>query len=627
MSLLYFRKIMGQRGSGSARAVMEAVINRLRSFPDMQMEICQRFEPDFIRLGDALQAVAADADELTRQTVGTIGLLGKGEGGVMADVRQLAEQSLRELRGRTWKIEHSLQMVRDIFANLDQLATQAEFLQKLGLFLGVVGLNIGVESTRSAKSSGMFSGAAQEVRQLAAKIGQVATEIAADCELEQTGQQAVGDRITQSLTTLTGLAKEAELAVRDAVICIEEIMGKALATLAEANEHARAISSQIGEVVMIIQLHDSMNQRVVHIVKALTMVAETLNQADGQAQGDRLSRLAVARRFIDLQASQVKRLLVETEEADRNSRTAFQIIDQQVAALGHCFSVLSSAAIDERGSADQANPLFPLQEALDRLSCRLAEGSAMVDQLSESASQTSSMAGRLIGHMKNIETIRFEVHMKALNTIIMAAHLGDQGRTMEVLARETKYLSDRAHGFVSEVTSIHGKIAESIQALQLEDDSRASDNGRGGDLLGGSIGIIAETMSRFNQESAVARGQAEVLRQAIAKAGDGLEFLSRLTAELSDKQRQLAAIADFISPLVREVDSDLAVREGGRLETLYTMDKERKLHLALLGSSMAFQEAGEKTAERGGDLEHPFAEAGGVSEAKTRNRDDNVELF
>jgi hypothetical protein len=427
---------------------------------------------------------------------------------------------------------------------------------------------------------------------------------------------------------LTGLAQEAALAVEQAVGCIEEIMGKAVAALAEANEHSTAISDEVGEIVVMIQLHDSMSQRSAHIVEALSMVVDTLEKEDDHAQAKRLQRLATARRLILLQAGQIERIIDETEEANRKSRLAFQAIDQRVAALGHCFSVLSTAAGNGQDSAASAEPLFLLQTALGRLSRLLAGGSTMIDQLNDSARQTLLMAGRLVSHMKDIQAIRFEVHTKALNTIIMAAHLGDQGTTMEVLARETKVLSDQAHGFVDEVTAIHGDIAESVQTLQFEDNGLIAGN-PGGERLDSSLGLIAEAMGRFNGESAAAGDQAEILRATIARAGDGLEFLDRLAAELRGHHRQLAAIAELIAPLVAQLDFDPVLDEDSRLQALYTMDKERQLHAAMFGADGAgSQTAGkEGAAAGGGDGCRPMVEvpAGPSSAAKTQ--DDNIELF
>lgn len=572
------------RKNKGAAEVAVAAAERLRLFLERHRDIGRRTEPEFMTLGEILQSVHGDASGMNRQIIDTIGLLGDRENGVMADLRQLSENSLRELDLRRREISGNLAVMETISARLGSLVEQSNILDRLGLYLGVVGLNIGVESTRSPEILEMFSGAAQEVRQLAAKIRRVAGEIAADCRKEQQDQQEIVALVDKSLPALTGLAREAEQTVHEAVHCIEEIMDRALAALAEANGHTRAIAEQIGRIVMGIQLHDSMSQRIAHIVEALTPVGDSLDRLkSGLPPDERLACLASSRQLITLQCGQIEWIIDEIEEARSSSLLAFTTIDRQVEALARSFALLREAG-GGSGTTEQADPLSLLQAALERLRHLLDEGAAMIGQLERSGHQTATMTDRLSGHMRNTENIRFDIHIKALNTIVMSARLGERGQSMEVLAQETKFLSDQAHGFVDQVTSMHATIASAVRELRLEDGRHDQKESKGA-MLADSTRSISETLARFHREAAAAGEQANTLRCAIAKADDSLQFLERLAAELRDHRDQLRDVAEYIAPWVGETAPVDLGSEGSRLEELYTMDRERKVHGAVVGAA------------------------------------------
>jgi len=601
----------------------------LHFFLEQHRCVPRKAEADFMALGETLQSVHGDAGRMSRQLLEAIALLGSREDGLMADLRRLSEDSLRQLHEQRREIAGNLGIVGSISTRLGNLAVQIETLDRLGLYLGVVGLNIGVESTRSSEILEMFSGVAGEVRQLAVKIRTAAAEIANDCQQEQQEQQEIAAGVGDSLTSLAGLARDAEQAVREAVACITEIMDRSLAALAEANEHTGIIAEQVGRIVMGIQLHDSMSQRVDHIVKALTPMGENLRQLKHDAPAEqRLERLASCRQIIILQCGQIKWIINEVEEARHKSLLAFQAIDQRVEALARSFTLLQEVGSDSEG-VKKADPLSALQEALQRLEQLLARGSAMVGRINQSARQTTSMAERLNGHMRSIEKIRINIHMKALNTIVMSARLGGHGMSMEVLAQETKSLSDQAQGFVGEVLSIHAAIADSVRKLHVE-DSRDQAGSREA-LLAASTRNISETLARFQQESSASGGQAARLRAAIAEAGHGLRFLDELAAELSDHLGQLEKIAERITPWVGHIVSTGVAEEDSRLEALYSMDRERQLHAAIIGAGpgvSALQAANMAPAAPTGEGEILFFTDGkeeGETGVGTEN--DNVELF
>jgi len=560
---------------------------RLDDFLAAHRQLPGRVEPDFIRLGHVLQGVYAEAEAGSRRTRETIGLLGIGQAGqgqeynAVDELRRLSADSLRELSERRREIADNLDVITMICQRLGKLREQGETLRKLGLYLGVVGLNIGVESTRSAAILELFAGIAPELRQVARQIHLVAEEISDDCRREQRDQQLIGRSTVVDLNQLASLVREAEKAVADTLDQIGTITGQALSALAEAERHGSEIAAQLGRVVMGVQLHDSMSQRIAHIVEALEIVrADFQGLAHEQDSLLRRQKMAVAKQIVELQGEQLGWIIKETVKAREESSRAFLVIDDQVRLLAQSLDLSRQSTAEEPAKGKKGDTtLGRLCSALEHLEGLVAQSDAMIERLNAGARRTVEMTGRLAKHMKNIEKIRQDVHLKALNTIVKASHLGEEGRSMEVLAQETKKLSDLAHEFVGEVGGLHRDIGDSVRRLRMHDETGLAASGP----QGRSLREISQTLELFNSRAATVGKQAKVVGNGLEEAGECLTFLDRLIADLENDRQQLVAIKQLIDPFVSEVAVGFAGETAIQLGSLYTMEKEREMHQAILG--------------------------------------------
>lgn len=591
------------------------LLARLEDFMAAHRQLPDRVEADFIRLGRTLQNAYAEAEAGSRRTRETIALLGIGREGEVAghdavgELRRLSAGSLQELNGRRQNIARNLETIAKICRRLGRLRAHGETLRKLGLYLGVVGLNIGVESTRSASSLELFAGIAPELRQVSGQIHRVAAEIADDCRREQSEQQEIGQSTALDLKQLAILVREAEKAVAAALEQIATITDQALAALAEAEKYGAEIADQLGRVVVGIQLHDSMSQRIAHVVEALEIVrADFQGLAAEESSLPRRQKMAVARQIIDLQGEHLGRIIKEIVRAREESSLAFAVIGDHVQLLGQSLDLSRQhASVAERGGEGAAT-LGQLRAALARLETLVGQSDAMIERLKVSVRRTVEMTGRLANHLKSIEKIRQEVHLKALNTIVMASHLGEEGRSMEVLAQETKKLSDLAHAFVGEVAGLHREIDDSARRLDLGAGGESEAAGPQGQ----AFREISATLELFNNRTATFGQQATTVGNGLKEAGEGLLFLDRLIAELENHRQQLAAISQLLHPWVAEVEAGFSGAAAIHLDRLYTMEREREMHRAVLGQSAASPGVGQEPA---------------VHSEQEPQADGNIELF
>ena len=70
----------------------------------------------------------------------------------------------------------------------------------------------------------------------------------------------------------------------------------------------------------------------------------------------------------------------------------------------------------------------------------------------------------------SVQDINFEIHLLSLNAAIKSAHIGSEGRALEVLAHAVKGLSDQSNGFVARINGLVEKI---IAASRIGTDSKS----------------------------------------------------------------------------------------------------------------------------------------------------------
>lgn len=610
--------------TGTLPALMARTQAHLRELLARHGDLASRVEPDFIHLGASLQELACDAGRLTECITAVVGLLGNEERGVLADMRHLAERSLRELTDGRLAIDTSLEQVETISSRLDAFIRLAADLERLGLNLRVVGVTIGVESTRSREANALFSTESQAVVQLAETIRDLATQITRDCHEVRAGQQQILVGIGQSRQRLAGLSREAGQAVQKAVSELQAVMGRAVTTLRDAEVHARVINEQIGVMVMRVQLHDRMSQCLAHSAEALAEVIHTLTPPAAVTGDDaRQKLLAKARRIMLLQGGQISRQIEELTEARGRGSEAFRLIASQVEALGDSLSPNREARISDHGDLPRADTITVLRQAIARLGLMVADGSTMLERIHAAARQASTMTNRLNGRMHDIEEIGFTIHLKALNAIAKAAGLGSQGRPLEVLAQETKKLSDRARACVAQAEAIHAATTNSVTALDAVEQQQAGTGLAAGQALDLAVQAIAETLTAFNHDAAQVTDQALALHRQVLRAEDGVTFMDRVMAELHDYREQLTAGAADIEPFVAGCDEDDIEAGAARLQERYTMDHERQLHAAFFGGPPAAGEAPPPES----DVLLFAADDAEAATAETTELGDNVELF
>lgn len=530
-------------------------------------------EPRFLDLGGRLQALYADADglvERTRRAAAAVG--GDGETGLLAHLDGMAHDALADLNERRESIGGRLGEAMGSAEQLARLADICATMGKTGMSLNVVGLNIAVESSRSAASGEMFSVFTEEIRGLSRRISGISESIRDASAKTRRDQLAARGKIRAGLDALSRLIVEAETIVSASMDRIRELMDRSRRALERSAENSREIGRLVGEVVVAIQFHDISRQKVEHVAAALADAVRLLERSEEPPPAVR----GRVHRLLSLQGRQLREVVDEIFAARRQAADAFGNLESLVADL-----VADAALLDVDEDAEGRLDLHRqgLEKGLRQLRELLEAGRDMDREVRRIAEEGADAASGLSEHIDRVRAISFDLHLKAINAVVKSARLFDEGRALEVLAQEVSKLSAQSGGFVDDVV----EILESLVALSLDLDLMdAGEEEAAGRNLAEGLDEMARRFDEFQVDAAVAPERARTLQTEIDAAGRTLGFLDELGAALSERIGELASVVERFAPWAR---SALA----GSAETIeqaalrYTMESERRLHVRHFG--------------------------------------------
>jgi methyl-accepting chemotaxis protein len=580
---------------------------------------CKGVESDFIRIGQELQAIYGDAKKLSRQVMDSVNVIGGIDGeGVLFQVRALAEESLAQLEGCQKDLSEKTTRINTVMEYLDSLSAEFPLIKAIGQRFRIVAMNISIESARLAESTDLFSVVVHETSAFSEKIMVLCEDSIEGLKSAQDKQRSLYSNMAGGLKEIDRLGGASRRIVQEAVREIEKLMAATIEAAEKVGEHSREISRQVGEIVVAIQFHDSMSQRVEHITKALDDVGQLLATDSPSEDGaDYKRKLSYAHSIINLQTAHLKEIVVDIHRLYEKGIRSFEHILTETSEL---FNHLSHLSVNWDKSPDQErrtrDPFNRLKSSFSELNEVLNRGQALMEPARDASSRASETVDQVSGFVRRINTIGFEAHLIGLNAIVKAAHLGQERGALEVLAQEIKMASDQSTSVVERIDELLGSftgVANGLRDSNVKDKAEVS--------FEGSTGEIALAYNRFMENFAAARGRADEINNAISRTKSRLDFLPKLAEELTGYLHQLEEMSRDLSPF-SSGEHGLGKEEADKILDRYTMEKERKVH------NTSFHGVSEQLGEGVIPITFPNDGAAITKEAGTENDLlDNVELF
>lgn len=355
-----------------------------------------------------------------------------------------------------------------------------------------------------------------------------------------------------------------------------------LATMArQVASLAHGVQGKVSKVLSSLQVGDITRQRIEHVQHGLQLLSSFSPRPAVEWSNDHQQRLANVVHV--LLAAQMDDIV---EEFTRQTAT----IIENIGSLSQDTREIDSLRRVTDGADTGVNFMAALQGSLSQTQVLVKHVEAGIRQATEVSLATTATAQELIGSIDGIRAVKTDIHYMALNANLRCSRLGEQGRSINVIAAELRI-------FAAKLDDTADSIGQELSALDQAAQQVNADIGDNPDHLSQRLDIAADNIS-------LASRKMETHLSALAEHGDKIGSTIDGSARKLDFQQALGSILGECTGLLHERgDGDSldttgieeAVHElSMQLMTIYTMASERETHQRIIpteGASEAPQSA------------------------------------
>lgn len=599
----------------------EDLLNLLNNVQTGLLTVSENAEDDFLKLGQQLQSGYTSVSGLTDLALSAKKNADMNSENDFTSASHSVNKALKELKIRRELVESKLPPVRKVVDYLEDLNAKRDEIEMIAKYLRAVALNIFIETARSEVSNKNFSIIAEEIKDLSESIIDMAKSIRDDSENAKNRFTDMFSNIATGIKTMNSVTTGAEDSVHNSIQSIEHLMKLSYKSVKQAEVMSREISKQVGNIVVGVQFHDDMRQRLEHIVSALSKVEPLCDEIVQNDTEPDEKQLTSAHSILTVQKAQVKGIIAELDNIYQKNRDSFENIIAEIAQL---VQILSQDSSHNLGDSDIFTSLSLALLEFQNLD---NQGLDLIKQLEATYQQASVTTEALSLQANKIHEISRDSHIKALNAIIATQNMGLEGRTLLTLAGEMKTLSYQAEDFVTDVSSIIESIIQTVKTVNIQDDTivKNSDSGETEQLDLNSIVInISVLCAEMQNNSEIIYQQSEELSRNLAEAKNNLDFFPVIGSELNQQLESLDKALEILSPWAAVDGSSL---DDSLDHPVYTMEKERKIHEQALDIFSEDPEASVTDIIFSDEDKMVESVAEGLDDNEDQEFDDNIELF
>lgn len=471
---------------------------------------------------------------------------------------------------------------------------------------------IKIETARLGSSAAGFSTLATDVSELVKRIEDKATVLSEQSD-------SLITLIRSSFNRVASLETQQKARIRtildDAFRKLEEITRHQVLSsrvLQDLSQQWTTISDDIGRIVFSLQSHDSTRQQIEHVVHVLDCLVDEPPQ-DPDAECRLVLRACVLQR-------------AQLENASNEAVDAGERIVESLRNLAATVKGISTKTRRAAGSDDHKSATFmgELEKGLVSIVGALKEYEDLNGSLYQTLEHVAEPVKKMSTFLREIAQIGTALRMVGLNACIHAAHVGDQGVALSVLAESIHRVAGETSENIGAVSSrletvvaLAGKIADLSEDQALEGGQNTSSTR---ERLEAMITELSEAVRDGAAALSEIEGEARTLSGDLGDTATGMQAHFRLEKGL---ENVLVQMDDMLYALESHTpDNPGTPIENSRVEQFlarYTMQSERAVHQSVMEQPRA--------GESDSDGLEDFLFQDDAPKAADDDLGDNVELF
>lgn len=536
---------------GTALAAIDGVLGRVTGSADRTfleiggtlghaVDVFGRLSATLAALGDQLHGDdAARAIASMEQAMQATTRLSEGENRatpLLMRLQDLTQEAGQQLNG----LQHILGEVAALAINGKIQAVQ---VAARGLDFSVFTSEVGRLGQLAQQATGQVA-----IRLRVVNAGIVsARAAAADFERNEAAElDTVRQRLTESLSSL---ARRRQMAAR------------AAETVAA---HSQQVGRRIAATVAELQINDNVSQRLEHV----RTVLRTLCLPDA---GD----AALAAPAMLLQARQLR-------GGAEDYRAEVDGLVRNLRALAADAAAIQAEA--ETAFSGSGGGLFMQDIARDiaRAGQLLGAYAGARQRIQGVVDQVSRAFQAMAADLAKIRSIDADMRIMGLNATLKCGRLGNEGRALGVVAHELRANSKRTEEYTQAIAAILARIMElSGELASASEAEQAIERTIPLEVMTESAAALTTLGDTLSAALDTLRGETAAVAQGLDGTAGGITIHHQMASAALDAAARLETLvpADSASAAGPAVRDELA----RRLQPLYTMERERAIHRALLG--------------------------------------------
>ncbi|MFH0733503.1 MAG: hypothetical protein V1773_02900 [bacterium] len=541
--------------------------------------------------------------ELSSQAASSISerVLKKG----VSEISILLEQLEHHFSESISEIEKDKRELSSIFQKIEIIIDEISSFKKIVKHLKVLGISTKIEIARLGTDDKGFSALVQNVDRLSDVIETKALNISAKANF-------LASEITRTILDLEKLEKEQKkqstIVLSSALLSLqgfkEQYNGNSI-HIENIFNSSKNITKGIGDVVVAIQFHDITRQQMEHVI---TNIADLKDKIDFDESENEDDSFGMIYDVCELQSVQLNNSISEFGNAVEEIIISLGGIENSVTTIFEETEFLFSG-----DNKIQGNCLENMRKELLIISEELKKNAKVEQQLNESIKSVVEVVDDLSAFVIEIENIGDEIEIIAINAIIKAAHVGNEGSALGILAEAIQKLSIEAKFETGSITKKLGFVNDATRLLRAnleqsttdeKSDTITATNQNINLMVNSIINVEGETKKIF----AHLKNDILSLRQEIKLTIRSINFHNEIIKTINDVILGLRSIVTELYPLVkhtnkRKMDEHIILNK-------YTMHSEREIHRKFI--------AGKNSAK---------TKLNKTSKSNDNDLGDNVELF
>jgi hypothetical protein len=570
----------------SERSIAAGLVNDLQQQLQAATAVAGSTEAQFLEFGHLVRQLAVESDRLVEKSRRLIEIALGRDGGDAA-LAETVELLRGALEAETWNQQLTASLISQLTESggrMKDVRLVEDGLSEVMGVMRVVGVMIRTESARMPDDvRGLFLDLSVQIVALESEVrDSFGAKFRAVEETRATLGEAIRG-IEHEARERSDKADRTRVALQKSLDALSGQIAYNRSREVDLLGMSRRLSEEAAQIVMSLQTHDIISQKLAHVGQALELVRSDI---EGNPADSSRSLLARVHEFCRVEAAQLGGVAHDFRLAIATVETATRGILAQVPSGDEDSGLLGNFSEATSSSAEM------VQVLLDAL----AELRHMIGVAAVGAKVSRETVGPIVDALSGLNQAMTDVALKvglvALNAQVQAVQRGD-GTGLEVLAARAAQISKQAEAFGDRVSAAADEVAQSIAVVaagfeeaevRMQDETRTldADGGQHEQRLHSMRDQMLECLQELGDATDLVRSYAEGLNRIKGVWSDPLE-------QIESAQRALLEAAEAAEraarkPLGDEVSSD-------RLEWMhrrYTMSSERHAHReALVGSAPA----------------------------------------